>query len=62
MTNAQAAERLQKVLENARAGKSCRIEEDTLILAIWALTTIGALEKEMDDAILYGVRKDGNEA
>ena len=62
MTYAEAAQSLEKVLENAKAGKSCRIEEDTIILAIWALTAIGALEKEMDDAILYGGRKDGNEA
>lgn len=62
MNYTEAAQRLQKVLEHARAGKSCRIEEDALILAIWALTAIVALEKEMDDAILYGVRKDGNEA
>lgn len=62
MTYTEAAQRLNKVLENAKAGKSCHVEEDALILAIWALTAIGTLEKEMDDAILYGVRKDGNEA
>lgn len=37
MTYAEAAEKLQKVLENARAGKSCHIDEDELYLAICAL-------------------------
>ena len=62
MTYAEAAQSIEKVLENAKAGKSCHVEEEALILAICALKAIAAFEKEMDDAILYGVRKDGNEA
>ena len=59
MTNAQAAEKLQKVLENARAGKSCRVEEEALILAICALKQFAKFEQELDNAILYG--KKANE-
>lgn len=54
MTYAEAAQRLEKVHECAKAGKSCRIEEDALILAICALNTIAAIEEEFDNAILYG--------
>lgn len=58
MTNAQAAEKLQKVLENARAGKSCHIEEDALYLAICALKQFARFEQELDNAILYGKKAD----
>lgn len=37
MTNAEAAERLEKVLECTKARKSCRIEEEVLEMAIKAL-------------------------
>lgn len=58
MTNTEAAQRLNKVLENAKAGKSCRVEEEALILAICALNTIAAIEEEFDNAILYGKKAD----
>lgn len=58
MTNAQAAERLKKVLENARAGKSCHVEEEALILAICALKQFAKFEQELDNALLYGKKAD----
>ena len=53
MTDAEAAERLEKVLEHAKAGKSCRVEEEALTLAICALKQFAKLEQELDEAILY---------
>lgn len=58
MTYAEAAQRLQKVLENARAGKSCHIEEDALYLAICALKQFAKFEQELDNSILYGKKAD----
>lgn len=58
MTNAQAAEKLQKVLEKARAGKSCHVEEEALILAICALKQFAKFERELDNALLYGKKAD----
>lgn len=54
MTYTEAAQRLNKVLENAKAGKSCRVEEEALILAICALKQFAKLEQEFDEALLYG--------
>ena len=48
MTNAQAAERLQKVLEKARAGKSCRVEEEALEKAIRALQWADCLAERVE--------------
>lgn len=55
MTNAQAAEKLQKVLENARAGKSCRMEEEALEKAIRALEWADCLAERLE------VAKEANE-
>lgn len=48
MTNAQAAERLKKALECAKANKSCRIEEEALILAIVALSWVDTFFDDLD--------------
>lgn len=48
MTNAQAAEKLQKVLENARAGKSCHVEEEALEMAIRALQWADCLAERLE--------------
>ena len=58
MTYAEAAQSIEKVLENAKSGKSCRIEEDALILAICALKQFARFEQELDNAILYGKKTD----
>lgn len=58
MTYTEAAQRLNKVLEHAKAGKSCRIEEEALILAICALKQFERFEQELDNAILYGKKAD----
>lgn len=58
MNYTEAAQRLQKVLEHARAGKSCHIEEDALYLAICALKQFAKFEQELDNAILYGKKAD----
>lgn len=58
MTNREAAQSLEKVLENAKAGKSCYIEEDALYLAICALKQFAKFEQELDNAILYGKKAD----
>ena len=58
MTYTEAAQRLQKVLENARAGKSCHVEEEALILAICALKQFAKFEQELDNALLYGKKAD----
>ena len=58
MTYAEAAQRLNKVLENAKAGKSCYIEEDALYLAICALKQFARFEQELDNAILYGKKAE----
>lgn len=46
------------MLEHARAGKSCHIEEDALYLAICALKQFAKFEQELDNAILYGKKAD----
>ena len=58
MTYAEAAQSIEKVLENAKAGKSCHVEEEALILAICALKQFAKFEQELDNAILYGKKAD----
>lgn len=50
MTNAQAAERLKKALECAKANKSCRIEEEALEMAIRALQWADCLAERLEVA------------
>ncbi len=48
MTNTEAAQRLNKVLEHAKAGKSCHVEEEALEMAIRALQWADCLAERLE--------------